>query len=589
MASEWIRALAESAAALAPVEATTGRRQLRLSDLKIRTKEKSLQFFEPNTVQELYLKTLFPHWTPKKSPIGMKGLRHLHLKGRQFGMSTLILGLLFIDTVSTPYTHSVVIAHDLESTKKLFGIIQRFYESLPEELRPSSKYANRREYVWPDIDSSFFVGTAGAGNYGRGGTINNVHMSEVAFWERGNDIVAGLLQSVPENGNIFAETTANGYGNWFEEEWHLTKEKDGSNWTPFFWGWPLHAEYRASQSAVNGGFGERTPEEEILAESYGLDDAQLMWRRRKKRELKNLFTQEFPLNDDEAFLTTGTPFFDAEQITILRDRLAAPAHDPIAVDLPAIPLYQQLRENQEFLSVWKAPEPFMHYVIGADTAEGLNESGDHDYCVADVLCAETWEQVAQLRGRWEPRDFGRLLAQLGFWYEIALIVPERNNTGYGVLVALQEVAGYPLMGQEGPGGIYLHEDYDSKKDLKHRRAGWPTTPKSRLQMLSTLYDTMESEDILLHSRMTISEMRTFNKLPNHKIGAIRGKHDDCVMSLALALMGLTSRPLPRPSHAISGTTGEKSPYGVIPASGACIAAGTARDFTPELYQPPHIR
>ncbi|HTE19602.1 MAG TPA: hypothetical protein VK689_14635, partial [Armatimonadota bacterium] len=119
-----------------------------LSDLKIRTKDRRLVSLVPNAVQALYLDELLPGW--RADPTGLRGKREILLKARQFGFSTLILALFFLDTLNTPQTQTVVVAHDLESAKRLFGIVQRFYYSFPEDRSPRARLANQREFYWPE-------------------------------------------------------------------------------------------------------------------------------------------------------------------------------------------------------------------------------------------------------------------------------------------------------------------------------------------------------------------------------------------------------------------------------------------------------
>jgi hypothetical protein len=264
----------------------------------IRTKERKVVPFRPNPVQAQYLEHVLPNW--RNVPVGVTGQREIILKARQFGFSTLILALLFLDTVSIPNTQTVVIAHNRESTERLFQMVKRFYRLLPEEGKPALKTSNRRELSFSDLDSYFYVGTAGSGEYGRGGTINNVHGSEVAFWPDAEAIVAGLLEAVPTAGNVFLETTANGQNNWYHDEYQAAL-RDDSVFRPRFYGWWQHPEYR---EAVPDGW-ERTSEEEVLAQRFGLDDEQLAWRRTKRKGLRRKFPQEYPAHAEEAFLSTG--------------------------------------------------------------------------------------------------------------------------------------------------------------------------------------------------------------------------------------------------------------------------------------------
>ena len=274
-------------------------RALRLSDLFIRTKERKVVPFRPNAVQRLYLDTIHPAWAA--DPVGLQGKRELILKARQFGFSTLILAALFLDTVSVPNTQSVVIAHDVESTERLFQMVKRFYRLLPDECRPAIRTSNRRELSFEELDSYFYVGTAGSGNYGRGGTINNVHGSEVAFWPDAEEIVSGLLEAVPAAGNVFLESTANGQNNWFHDEFQAAELSGDSAFAARFFAWWQHEEYREEPPADF----DRTAEEQVLADRYDLDDAQLHWRRGKAKSLRRKLPQEYPANSQEAFITSG--------------------------------------------------------------------------------------------------------------------------------------------------------------------------------------------------------------------------------------------------------------------------------------------
>ncbi|BDI29411.1 terminase [Capsulimonas corticalis] len=520
--------------------------------LKIRTKDRRTIVFAPNEVQCFYLDVLCPGW--RWSPVSLRGLREILLKARQFGFTTLILALMFLDTIANPNTQTVVIAHDARSTEKMFEIVKRYYKQLPGELQPKTKYANRREYLWPELDSYFFVGTAGAGQTGRGGTVNNVHGSEVAFWPNAEDIVLGLMESVPDDGNIVLETTANGFGNYYQTEYSKAEQGD-SVFHPRFFGWWQHPLYQIGE--IPKGF-VRTEEENKLVLDYAVTNEQLMWRRRKIKSLGAKFAQEYPACPEEAFLTSGNPYFDREFLSDLSKALKLPEHEPLTdVVIPGtFPLLRtesaKSRISQNFTSdddwaknvffVWKPPVAGRSYVIGADTAEGLTESGDHDYDSADVFDAETWEQVAQLHGRWDTHTYGLMLAELGFWYNTALLGVERNNHGHAVINAILYTAHYPEANEGNPAGIYMHQEFDETKNPGSRRAGWPTTHKSKTFILSELATSILEKDLKLHSRRTVAQLLSYVHKPGGKSGGDGKAHDDAVISCALGNAMLRLRP-----------------------------------------------
>jgi hypothetical protein len=510
----------------------------------IRDKKRKLIPLIPNEVQAVYLDMVAPGW--REGEINLRGLREILLKARQFGFSTLILALYYLDTINTPNTRSVILAHNPRSTDTLFQQIQRFHENLRPEIKPRTKYANRREYLYPDLGSSIFVGQVGKDGFGRGDTINNVHMSELAFWPKNaEDIVTGLLEAVPEEGNATIETTANGVGNYYHAEYELA-QGGKSAFTARFFGWYQHREYRRQPEPDF----ERTAEEEELARVYGLDDWQLAWRRWKKRQAKKKFKQEYPINAQEAFLTSGNNYFDRDVLATLSDALTRPEHAPLSRDAFNLPagsirlaaIASGDEDERGGLEVFKAPEPGRTYVIGADTAEGINDYGDHDFSCADVLDAETWEQVAHIHGRWDPRYFGLTLAELARWYNNALLGIERNNHGHAVINAALYEAGYPEQRQTQCSGVYMHQEYDENQVPKDRRPGWPETPKNKFFALDGLATALLDSDLKLHSRGTAAELHTFVNLPGGRAGGEGRSHDDRVMSLAIAVAMIKLRP-----------------------------------------------
>lgn len=290
-------------------------RPFTFDDLRIETKDSRVIPFVPNTVQESYLDLLMPQW--RGGDMSISGCREILLKARQFGFSTLIAALFFLDTINHSNRHTVVIAYDQQGTEKLFKMVDRFYQNLDPERRPKTRLANARILYWPSLDSSYEVMTAGTKTSGRGATIHNLHMSEVAFWEY-PEVVTGLLQAVPSGGNVFMETTANGEGNLFFDEYQSAKRGD-STFEDRFFAWWMHDEYRKQPppdfariaKGASPALLERFGDEQGLADAYGLDDAQLWWRRCKIQEpgMGALFAQEYPTNDQEAFRVSGSKFF----------------------------------------------------------------------------------------------------------------------------------------------------------------------------------------------------------------------------------------------------------------------------------------
>lgn len=492
------------------------------------------------------------------------GNREAILKARQMGFSTLIAAKMFVDTINTPNTQSIIIAQDEENSKRIFGMIRRFYENLkPLHKRPAKTESSTALY-WADIDSMFFVGWAGSKKLGRGGTVNNVHASEIGFWESAEDLVLGLFNSVPTDGNIFLESTANGVDNYFYREFSAAMNKQ-SAYSARFYPWYSDDGYTADKLIIGEEF-EPEEEEQTLKGLYSLTDGQLIWRRNQILAGRNAFLsgddsqkpfqQEYPSNWKEAFITTGVSYFDKKFII---NTLMPKISPPLVREAPNT--YKGLArlsvQLSGRLSVWKMPVAGRRYILTADPSEGLNTNNDLDYCSSSVIDTNSWEQVATLYGRWEPNEYAHLLAELGSWFNYALIVVLRMNHGHSVLNTLINEIGY--QGQNDWGGVYYHVEYDQKNKKSLSKPGYPENVKTKGIMLSDLSEMAHDESLLINSENHLDEMIMFTKLPGGKFGASVG-HDDRVIDLAVGAAVLKDSKFQR------RTSRNKKPVGKIKAA-----------------------
>lgn len=281
--------------------------------LKIRTKSGEIKPFVLNQAQR-YL-----HGRVEAQLKETGKVRVLLLKGRQWGGSTYVGGRYFHIDTHNKGIRTFILTHDADATANLFGMVQRFYEHTPSELRPHLGASNRKELLFDVLDSGYQVGTAGTKGVGRSNTIQLLHGSEVAFWPHADEHSAGILQAVPNapGTEIILESTANGEGNFFHQQWNLAVAGK-SDYIAIFIPWYWQKEYR---SPVPEGFVP-TIEELQYKKLYNLDLEQIVWRRKKTVELKDdpaLFKQEYPANPKEAFQFSKTESFIKPEV-VLRAR-----------------------------------------------------------------------------------------------------------------------------------------------------------------------------------------------------------------------------------------------------------------------------
>lgn len=481
--------------------------------LKIRTKGGEIKPLVLNEAQRYFLQQI-------EQQLAETGrIRAIILKGRQQGLSTVVGARLIWRTSQQKAKKALVVAHKAESTRALFDMTRRYYDNLPEVLKPEKRYSSRSELVFGKLESSYAVATAGGEGIARGETLQYLHASEMAFWAKisAAENFNGLMKAIPnaDGTEAYIESTANGVTGVFAETWRAAVAGE-NGWLPIFIPWFWQKEYRIKPPK---GF-ERTPQEQELADRFGLDDKQLAWRRREiAQNGLDLFRQEYPCTPDEAFLTTGRPVFNQDKLAVqLRD-----APEPIAT-MELTPAGSEFEEQPRGpLKVYREYDPAETYTIGADVAMGVRGG---DYSVAHVLDGSK-RQAAVYRAHVHPDYFAVVLNALGRRYNDALVSVESNNHGLLTVNKLSKDLLYP--------NVYQEVIRDTVLDRETVKLGWSTNVKTKPLAIDLLRAAHRDDDVEVYDRTTLEEMRSYILTEEGKLEAEQGCHDDCVMSLAIAV------------------------------------------------------
>jgi hypothetical protein len=424
-----------------------------------------------------------------------RGDKNIVLKARQLGLTTWTAARFFLKTITRPGTLTLQVAHTQEAAEEIFRIVHRFYDWLPDELREGPLFtsrANARQIVFPELDSQYRVVTAGDRNAGRGLTVQNLHCSELARWPGDPaDILAGLRAALAPAAEVVLESTPQGVGGCFYDEWQHAPE---TGTVRHFFPWWLEPRYRGP--AVDPA--TITEDEEQLLGRESLNLSQIAFRRAMRASLRGLGRQEFAEDAESCFLSSGDSVFELS-----------------AVDarLVAAPLPAETRRNGE-LRTWLPPIPGRSYLVAVDPAGGGSEG---DYSAAQVLDRATGMQCAEFAGHLGGLELARFITGLAKEYNGATLVVERNNHGTGVLALVETVCGYaPIYRASG-------------------QAGWLTTSVSRPAVLGLLNAALVDNPELFMSRELLAECRSFVRHADGSTGAASGTHDDRVMAMAIGL------------------------------------------------------
>ncbi len=297
--------------------------------LFIRTKDKGLQRLELNRAQTFLHEKL----EGQREKTGK--VRAIVLKGRQQGASTYIEGRFMWRTTHAKGVRAYILTHEDDASQNLFNMAKRYHEHLPKFVKPVTSSANAKELLFSLLDSGYQIGTAGNKSVGRSQTNQYFHGSEVGFWPNAAEHAKGILQTIPDadGTEIIYESTANGVGNFFHQQWKAAERGDGE-FMPVFIPWFWQEEYTKT---LPNDF-KTTTEEHDLLQQYGLTQEQMYWRRLKIVELsadgtngERSFKQEYPMNAAEAFQMSGKDGLITSQWVVKARKAEVNGNGPLIV------------------------------------------------------------------------------------------------------------------------------------------------------------------------------------------------------------------------------------------------------------------
>lgn len=454
----------------------------------------------------------------------------LVLKGRQQGFTTLVTAYQLSCSILNRNFQGYTLADKSDNAEAIFQNKAKFpYGQLPEALKPTEKFNNRKQLLFEKINSSWAVDTA-TKDVGRSRTVNFFHGSECAFWKDGiSPIQAALGEAFTKNCIKIYESTANGYNDYQKMwdsgvhincfyEWWKTKE-----YRTEFYSEETRKDFLTFIYSRNAWINRRL---QWLKEEKALADEQLYWYWNKYDKYldKDLIKQEYPCTPSEAFLLSGKNIFDTETILARLEHIPKPIKTGYFIyDYNGLTIsnIRWVNDKNGYIRIYQIPNTpeFTEYCIGGDTAgEGS------DYFTGHCIDAKTGNQVAVLRHQFDADQYTKQMYCLGKYYKDALIGIEANFDSFPIM-ELQRL-GYPKQ--------YIREVLDTYTGKTEKRFGFKTTSLTRPTIISRLIETVREHCDTINDRDTLEELLTIVRNDKGRIEAPEGGHDDNMMGLAIA-------------------------------------------------------
>jgi phage terminase large subunit-like protein len=361
--------------------------------LKIRTKQGAISKMTLNTAQR------FIHERLEEQLRQAGRVRAIILKGRQQGCSTYVEARFYWKVTHQKGVRAFILTHLDAATRNIYQIMRRFHDYCPFPVKPHASSANSRELIFGRLDSGYHVGTAKSHGVGRSNTLQFFHGSEVAYWANAEEHVSGILQAVPDmpGTEVILESTSAGASGLFYilcEEARKGRSEYQFIFIPWFW----QPEYR---KAPPPDF-EATAEEKDYQKKYGLDAAQMYWRRVKIYELGNVWTfrREYPATADEAFHT---------------DRPGA--------------LWTRATLHQNRRPAGDVPQ-MKRIVVAIDPATTANRNSDETGIIVAGLGSDDHGYVLEdLSGKYTPAGWASAVIEAYYKYKADRVIAEINQGG----------------------------------------------------------------------------------------------------------------------------------------------------------------
>lgn len=419
--------------------------------------------------------------------------------------------------------NALFIAHQKEEATKIFdNKIMFAWQNLDETIKRKSWVADTEKANLLKFDfistklkdkpfSSISVSTSG-----RSGTFTRVHISEFAklcrtFPRKAEEIITGTFPSVPLDGRIDIETTADGdYGAFYDMFWDAWKRGEPRTPTDFkahFYNWTWDKEEISKVSVASADFASLPDRFREIQAMHQLSSREILYYYYQWLALNKNWSrlqQEYPITPDEAFVSSGNKLFAPESI----DRL--------------IPREGTEQGDWTFYSQYQLTH---RYGLGADVAEGVGGDSSAivilDFTTMDVAAIYSSSAIAPDLFAYEIRDGANR-------YGMCISAVERNNHGHATLAKLKEI--YPVE------KIYTETNVDKKRDLQTDRLGWATTRASKPRLIYDLKLAIDEGTLNVCSKECIWEMRTYGKddIQEVRPDPERTQHWDLLMALCLA-------------------------------------------------------
>lgn len=308
--------------------------------------------------------------------------KNINLKARQMGFTTYIQIYGLDKCLFTPDHAMGVIAHTKNDAQTFFKDKIKFaYDNLPDNIKKAIPATSDSAMELSFSNGSKII----VGVSLRSGTYQTLHVSEYGKLsakdpEKAKEVKSGALNTVPKNGEVFIESTAEGRTGVFYDMCQISRKQHekGEKLTPMdykfhFFPWYEDPSYQLN-IAVRPTNDQKEYFDNLERANIKTTKRQRNWYIKKSEEQGDVMKQEFPSTPDEAFEQSMEGAYFAKQMSQLRkgNRLRQIPIDPIEPihtfwdlgrDTTSIWFFQKVGFDYRFIDYFENSGEGMEYYI----------------------------------------------------------------------------------------------------------------------------------------------------------------------------------------------------------------------------------
>lgn len=503
------------------------------------------------------------------------------LKARQVGISTFFCAYIFWQMWRQQHYRSATVAYEKKTTlAELNETMNTFWEGLPEGYRPKLRAHKKsggrlaKEEVYFDDRKSKNIFAVQSPKAIRGIPLEAALCTECSFYDAADEFFGGFLPAMSDGPNSILVKESSPADGWFKDEYEAARDGALTDQVAIFIAWWMCDDIY-SRAIVRRGrrmYDAKDPDLEVvlpsslrakqkhlsrLAHKKGLppvSDEQMWWWlhycESNYKGDEEWMQQEFPDDDVTAFQRASRSAFKTaltavkrtvEEIETVFPDMAVGTLQSTTYLNPSIEQHVALeeepydgyidQEQRPGLMMFEAPRPGSTYIIGADVADAEgedDEEGERAYSVACVYCCNSRDQVGEWRGHIDPTDWGDELVKLGYFYNTAMIVVERNNMGRLTEHRIRTQLRYPRR--------FKWPDWNVGPEALTKKEMWETNASTKPIMIGSFRQWVRDGLFKVRSPGLQDEMAHY-RVVRGKFEA-RDRHADRIIAASLCVMGV---------------------------------------------------